>query len=219
VPKFGIDADAPLLEFTKTVIGNCIAIVHDGLKNPLPGIKAGYERLKQKYGTDTRPFAFTVTPGVGTFEDNVGLGMGFGASANGRRNGQPIASDFTAMPCPPDLPLDRRPSSAFASLHHWNMETIGHGFANAAPSDLNIGEDFPLDRLTALITDFSHSKLGSNMITITCANPATYAQAMQFPERYDLVRVRMGGWSEFFVAMFDFHQEYIRRRPYYTAAD
>jgi len=28
----------------------------------------------------------------------------------------------------------------------------------------------------------------------------------------------MGGWSEFFVAMFDFHQEYIRRRPYYTPA-
>jgi pyruvate-formate lyase len=40
---------------------------------------------------------------------------------------------------------------------------------------------------------------------------------MQYPERYDLVRVRMGGWSEFFVAMFDFHQEYIRRRPYYAA--
>ena len=33
-----------------------------------------------------------------------------------------------------------------------------------------------------------------------------------------LLRVRMGGWSEFFVAMFDFHQEYIRRRPYYTPA-
>jgi len=219
VPKFGINADAPLLELAKAVIGNCIAIVHDGLEKPLPGIKAGYERLKQKYGTDTRPFAFTITPGVGTFEDNVGLGMGFGASANGRRNGQPIASDFTAMPCPPDLPLDRRPSNAFASLHHWNTEAIGHGFANAAPSDLNIGEDFPLDRLTALISDFSHGRLGSNMITITCADPTTYAQAMQFPERYDLVRVRMGGWSEFFVAMFDFHQEYIRRRPYYTAAD
>jgi pyruvate-formate lyase len=26
----------------------------------------------------------------------------------------------------------------------------------------------------------------------------------------------MGGWSEFFVAMFDFHQQYIQRRPYYT---
>jgi len=217
-PKFGINADAGLLEMAKAVIGTCIEIVHDGLNHPLPGIKAGYDRLKSKYGTDTRPFAFTVTPGVGTFEDNVGLGMGFGASANGRRNGQPIAADFSATPCPPDLPLDPRASNAFSSLRHWNIEEINHGLANAAPSDLNIGEDFPLDRLVALISDFSHGRLGSNMITITCADPQTYAQAAQFPERYDLLRVRMGGWSEFFVAMFDFHQEYIRRRPYYTPA-
>jgi Dyp-type peroxidase family len=218
VPKFGVNADQPLRDLAKAVIGTCIAIVHDGLKQPLPGIKAGYDALKQKYGTDARPFAFTVTPGVGTFEDNVGLGMGFGASANGRRNGQPVAADFTAMPWPPDLPLNPQRSNAFSSLRDWNTEEIGHGFANAAPSDLNIGEDFPLDRLTALISDFSHGKLGSNMVTITCADPQTYAEAAQFPERYDLVRVRMGGWSEFFVAMFDFHQEYIRRRPYYTSA-
>jgi Dyp-type peroxidase family len=218
VPKFGINADQGLLELAKAVIGTCIAIVHDSLRQPLPGIKAKYDKLKQKYGTAARPFAFTVTPGVGTFEDNVGLGMGFGASANGRRNGQPVGADFTAMPWPSDLPLSPHPSNAFTSLRNWNMPEISHGFANAAPSDLNIGEDFPLDRLTALISDFSHSKLGSNMITITCADPATYAQAMQYPERYDLVRVRMGGWSEFFVAMFDFHPEYIRRRPYYAPA-
>ncbi len=216
VPKFGVNADAALLDLTKAVIGTCITIVHDSLREPLPGIKAGYEKLKRKYGTPTRPFAFTVTPGVGTFEDNVGLGMGFGASANGRRNGQPVGADFTAMPWPSDLPLNAQSSDAFTSLRNWNMKEISHGFANAAPSDLNIGEDFPLDRLTTLISDFSHSKLGSNMITITCADPKTYAQAMQYPERYDLVRVRMGGWSEFFVAMFDFHQEYIRRRPYYA---
>jgi pyruvate-formate lyase len=88
--------------------------------------------------------------------------------------------------------------------------------ANAGPSDLNIAEDFPLAKLTELICDFSHSKLGSNMITITCADPATYEQAAEFPERYDLLRVRMGGWSEFFIAMFDFHQQYIQRRPYFT---
>jgi pyruvate-formate lyase len=73
-----------------------------------------------------------------------------------------------------------------------------------------------LDKLTELISEFSHSNVGSNMITITCADPSTYEQAAQLPERYDLLRVRMGGWSEFFVAMFDFHQQYIQRRPYYT---
>lgn len=43
---------------------------------------------------------------------------------------------------------------------------------------------------------------GSNLLTITCADPETFAGATADPEKYDLLRVRMGGWSEFFVAMF-----------------
>jgi Dyp-type peroxidase family len=215
-PKFGTGADPAIVEFAKEVIGKCVATIHDCFNNPLPNAKQNYDNLKKKYGTPKRPFAFTITPGVGTFEDNVGLGMGFGASADGRLSGQPIAADGTAMPWPDDLPLNTQTTNAFVSLKDWNIEPISHGIANAAPSDLNISEDFPLDKLTQLIHDFSHSKLGSNMITITCADTSTYDQAAQFPERYDLVRVRMGGWSEFFVAMFDFHQNYIMRRPYYT---
>jgi pyruvate-formate lyase len=216
VPKFGTGQDPAIVDFAKEFVAKCVQIIHDSFNNPLPNIKQNYENLKKKYGTPKRPFAFTITPGVGTFEDNVGLGMGFGASADGRLNGQPIGADGTAMPWPPDLPLNPQTSNAFVSLKDWNIEPIGHGIANCAPSDLNISEDFPLDKLTQLIHDFSHSKLGSNMITITCADTSTYEQAAQFPERYDLVRVRMGGWSEFFVAMFDFHQDYIMRRPYYT---
>lgn len=216
LPKFGIDSEPALVELARTVVGRCVKIVHESLDNPLPGIAEGYARIKQKYGSPSRPFEFTVTPGVGTFEDNVGLGMGFGASANGRRSGQPIGADFTAMPLPPDLPFEPRTADAFVALKDWNMEPITHGLANAAPSDLNIREDFPPEDLEALIRSFAHGELGSNMITITCADPSTFEQAAQFPERYDLVRARTGGWSEFFVAMFDFHQEYIRRRPYYA---
>lgn len=110
----------------------------------------------------------------------------------------------------------RRTSNAFVSLRDRNIEPVRVGLANALPSDINIGQDFPLDKLTELIHDFARGDLGSNMITITCADPATFEEAALVPEQYDLIRVRMGGWSEFFIAMFDFHQEYIRRRPYYT---
>ncbi|MGE3801353.1 MAG: Dyp-type peroxidase [Candidatus Kapaibacterium sp.] len=215
LPKFGINSDPALRELADEVITTCVQIVHDTLKNPLPEIAAGYEKLKQKYGTPERPFEFTITPGIGTFEDNVGLGLGFGATANGRRNTQPIAADFTAMPQPPDLPFQARTTNAFVSLNDWNMQSIGHGLANGAPNDLNIAENFPEDKLCELIEAFAKSELGSNMMTITCADPSTYEQAMEYPERYDLVRNRTGGWSEFFIAMFDFHQEYIRRRVYY----
>jgi len=215
LPKFGVSTAPELTALADRVVSTCVQIIHDGLDSPLPAVAKGYEALKQKYGTPERPFAFTVTPGVGTFEDNVGLGLGFGASAGGRRSGQPIAADFTAAPCPSDLPLDPQASDPFQTLRDWDLKSVNFGIANGATIDLNIREDFPLDQLTELIGGFAHSQLGSNLITITCANPETYAEAMRLPERYDLVRVRMGGWSEFYVSMFDFHQEYIRRRPYY----
>ena len=36
------------------------------------------------------------------------------------------------------------------------------------------------------------------------------------PERYDLLRVRMGGWTEFYAVMFPMHQEQHQRRQYFT---
>jgi pyruvate-formate lyase len=216
LPKFGVNSTPDLVELAGTVIGRAVETIHATLARPLPVIGEGYDAIKQKYGAPSRPFAFTVTPGIGTFEDNVGLGMGFGASASGRLSGQPIAADFTATPLPADLPFVVRQSNAFVSLKDWNLPAITHGIANAAPSDLNIRETTSVEGLTELIRAFAHGEVGSNMITITCADPSTYEGAAAFPERYDLVRTRTGGWSEFFVAVFDFHQEYFRRRPYYT---
>jgi pyruvate-formate lyase len=52
-------------------------------------------------------------------------------------------------------------------------------------------------------------------MTITCANPETYKAAMRNPEKYDLLRARMGGWMDFCVAMF---QAQHQRRPFETAS-
>jgi pyruvate-formate lyase len=51
-------------------------------------------------------------------------------------------------------------------------------------------------------------------MTITCADPETYEQATKDPEKYDLLRARMGGWTEFFVTMFPAHQAQHQRRPF-----
>jgi pyruvate-formate lyase len=51
-------------------------------------------------------------------------------------------------------------------------------------------------------------------MTVTCADPATYEQATKDPEKYDLLRARMGGWTEFFVTMFPAHQAQHQRRPF-----
>lgn len=39
------------------------------------------------------------------------------------------------------------------------------------------------------------------------------AAARLDPEQYDLLRVRMGGWSEYFISMFPDHQQQHQHRP------
>jgi pyruvate-formate lyase len=192
-----------------------VKIIRDGLDQPLPSIGKAYESLKEKYHIEGRPFAFTVTPGVGTFEDNVGLGAGMGASTDGRLASEAIADDFCASPSPADQPPMTKPFEIYTSLKDWNMDSICIGISNAAPVDLNIREKFKESDLQKVIKAFADGKIGSNMLTITTANPETYEQAVAYPEKYDLVRVRQGGWSEFYMAMFPEHQNYILRRPYY----
>jgi len=72
-----------------------------------------------------------------------------------------------------------------------------------------------IDDLARLIRAFADGKGGSTC-TFTVANPDTFAAAQKDPERYNLVRVRMGGWTEFFVTLFPDHQEQHKRRPLYV---
>jgi Dyp-type peroxidase family len=167
--------------------------------------------LAKQLGTPEHPFGMQVQPGVGTFENHVEFGAMCGASADGRRAGQPMASDLSPSPSPADLPVDHQEAGFLAALRGY----IGEGtdaLWNTAPTDVNIREDFPVAELEKIIKAFG-SGVGSNLLTITCADPATFEQACQDPEKYDLVRVRVGGWSEYFVAMFPAHQQQHRRRP------
>jgi pyruvate-formate lyase len=215
LPKFGQGNSEEVVKLAEQVVGTCVDIIHDSFKSPVKEVAQAYDALKTKYDTKSAPFYFSITPGVGTFEDNVGLGLGIGASPDGRRATQPICDDFCPIPTPTDLPAtgNYRPISA---LKQWNIKPINHGIANAAPVDLNIEEDFPEDTLFKLLRDFADGKTGSNMMTISCADIETMQQAYEYPEAYDLVRTRMGGWTEFFIAMFPEHKNYIMRRPFFT---
>ena len=84
------------------------------------------------------------------------------------------------------------------------------------PNELGEYDDSP-DNMSRVIGEFARSETGSNMMTVTCASPETFEQAVKFPEAHDLVRVRMGGWSDFFIAMFPAHQQHLMRRPLFEA--
>ncbi|WP_156115457.1 MULTISPECIES: hypothetical protein [Xenorhabdus] len=86
---------------------------------------------------------------------------------------------------------------------------------NGAPTDFNITEDFPHEELVKVLEQFVRGE-SSNILTVTVANPETFAEARNHPEMYDLLRVRMGGWTNFFTSVFPDIQKQHQRRPLST---
>jgi pyruvate-formate lyase len=183
-----------------------------------------YKDLQERYANDRHPFDMLLAPGVGTFEQYVLCGLVLGASADGRRAGDAIASDLSPSP----LHRDALPSGQEqGGVRHGRIGTLVESFrsyadpsihrlGDGAPVDYNIPEDFPPGKLLAHLRDFAQGR-GGSIATFTVADPETFLGAQQRPEDFNLVRVRMGGWSEFFVSLFPEHQEQHRRRPLYVS--
>lgn len=218
LPKWatGRHDDNELRELGKWLMDHVVQIAVDTLRSPAPALRPALDRIYKTYGPE---FEFVVTPGVGTFEGYVGDGLACGASADGRRNRMPVASDMSASPSPHDLPPTAVPGDIYQALKSYSIECIELGVSNAAPVDLNIPETFSLDRLEKFIADFARGDVGGNYLTITCADLETYQRASEDAERYNLLRVRMGGWTEFYPTMFPEYQEHSQRRQYFTVKE
>jgi Dyp-type peroxidase family len=213
LPKYG-RGDHAVDRFGDEILARVAKTAVEVFTDPAEPTAAKMVDLANRYGSAEHPFGLQIQPGAGSFENYVEFGAMCGASADGRLLGQPIASDLSPAPGPVDQPVACREAPFTTALDGFS----GEGSAamwNVAPTDFNIREEFPLAALTDVIRTFA-SGAGSNLLTITCADPETFAAACQDPEKYDLLRVRMGGWSEYFVAMFPAHQQQHQRRPFST---
>ncbi len=229
LPRFGM-GHKEVDVIGEALIGGMAALSRQILANPPEPLASTLANLKKNYSTADQPWDLTLQVGMGTFEAYVGDALGSGASPDGRRNAQPFPSDFSPTPVPQDLPPIAQDPLAkgavpgtnrpiYTALSSWNVDAINHEVSNAAPVDLNVREDFPVDKIAELIREYAAGNVGSNLLTITMADPDTYEAAAAQPERYELVRVRMGGWTEFFSAMFPAHHDQHRRRPYFVPED
>ena len=130
-------------------------------------------------------------------------------------------SAWASVLSPSPSPMERDPSTARHSFSKALAGYAGSGtdkIWDGAPTDFNIDEDFPFEELVRVLRQFADGR-GSNILTVTCASPETLAAAPNRPERYDLLRVRMGGWSEFFTSMFPQSQQQHLRRPLMTESE
>lgn len=221
-PKFGF-GHAGVDELAWALINDFCDCVHEAWTSKLQ--RGKYEALQKRYASDHHPFDMLLAPGVGTFEQYVLCGLVLGASADGRRAGDAIASDLSPSPLHRDM-LPTGPGDGKDALHA-RIGTLAESFrsyadpsihrlGDGAPVDYNIPENFPPEKLAVYLKGFAEGQSGS-IATFTAADPETLLGAQQRPEDFNLVRVRMGGWSEFFVSLFPEHQEQHRRRPLYVS--
>ncbi|MFI0848900.1 pyruvate formate lyase family protein [Mesorhizobium sp. IMUNJ 23232] len=218
-PKFGFGNKA-IDEIAWKLINDFCDAVRKLRSSPVH--EEALARLKERYSTGGKLFDIMIAPGVGTFEQYILGGSFLGASADGRSAGTTIASDLS--PSPVHRHHEPVPSeggarharegnlaASFASYADSSMSRLGDG----APADYNLPENYPPERLAAKLRDFANGA-GGSIATFTVADPETLAGAVERPDEFNLVRVRMGGWTEFFVALFPDHQEQHRRRPLFV---
>ncbi|OJH42648.1 hypothetical protein BON30_05555 [Cystobacter ferrugineus] len=217
LPRYGREKNAELAAFGNRILQRVAEAGVSVFTDPAEPTAEKMVRIAQRLGTPDKPFGgFQIQPGTGTFENYVEFGATCGASADGRRLGQPLASDLSPTPSVADLPLEHQEARFLDALEGFTGPGAD-AFTSGAPTDFNIREDFPVASLEQVLHRFAQGQ-GANILTITCANPETFAGAAEDPEKYNLLRVRMGGWSEFFVAMYPAHQAQHQRRPLSDAA-
>ncbi len=136
------------------------------------------------------------SPCIATFSWIVNIGKRIGASADGRMSKEPIAANMSPVP-------SRDVSGPTAALNSYlKLDTAS--MAAGAPIDLRIslsgleGEE-GTRRIAAMIKTFI--QMGGNMMTLTITSVEELRQAMESPEKYRGLRVRMGGWSAYYTLL------------------
>ena len=134
--------------------------------------------------------------GVGTFSWYIGIGEGLGASADGRRSGEPVSSNFS-----PALGRDIEglPASilSYSKMHHGKLPAGG-------PLDLRlarrlVGGEAGTARMVALVRSLVEA--GGSMMTLTVVDTEVLRAAQREPDKYGSLRVRMGGWCAYFTML------------------
>lgn len=151
---------------------------------------------------DDRHGEMRFLPGIGTFSWYIAVGNATGASADGRFQAAPVASNFS----PSANAMIRGITGAMQSFSKMSLDVLPLG----SPLDIGMSEKYVAGeegtkRLEGIIKTFVET--GGNLMTITVADVETLRKAQQEPEKYKDLRVRMGGWSAYFTMLSKEQQE------------
>ena len=144
---------------------------------------------------------------LGTFEHYAKLGGRCGASPDGRKAETTISSNYS-----PSVGCDTNgPTAAILSCTKPDLLPYFGG----CPLDIQINAnevvgDEGVQRLSGVIRSFI--ELGGNILTVTGVSEEMLRNAQKEPEDYKGLRVRIGGYSGYFVALPEMHQDIMINR-------
>jgi formate C-acetyltransferase len=151
-----------------------------------------YTRLIR--GTPTKN-GYTVLPGIFSHGEVYTLGRDLPATANGRRDGDPIS--HSADPDPGFLPGGGTAPTAKANA----VAAVQSGYGNSTP--LQIDLDAGLAREVGgveLIKAYlkAHNEMGGTLVNINVVSKEKLLEAHEDPDKYPDLVVRVTGYSAFF---------------------
>jgi pyruvate formate-lyase/glycerol dehydratase family glycyl radical enzyme len=141
--------------------------------------------------------------GAGTFERYILLGKRVGATPDGRREGDSIATN-----CGPSIGSDQEGLSAL--IKSFTKIDLTE-FPAGSPLNIKVGHNFAqgeegAQRIVSLLKAFL--SLGGNMLTIMVQDTETLRRAQREPEKYRGLKVTVGGFQAYFTLLSPEHQEY-----------
>jgi formate C-acetyltransferase len=136
------------------------------------------------------------SPCIGTFSWVISIGKNIGASADGRKSKEPIAANMSPVPGA-DI------SGITAAINSY-LKLQTDAMPAGAPIDLRLNKHGlegaeGTNRIAALIKTFIQQQ--GNMMTLTITDAEELRKAIAEPKKYRSLRVRMGGWSAYFVLL------------------
>jgi formate C-acetyltransferase len=147
------------------------------------------ERVREySYGVKNKKLKFP--PGLGTFGRYIGLGALIGATADGRFNGQPFGSNAS----PSVGRAENGQSAAVNSYCKLPLVDLPCG----APLDIAMENRANLlSQLEAFIKSFIQRR--GQLISVSVNDCEKLRAARKEPEKYRDLKIRVGGWQEYFI--------------------
>ena len=134
-----------------------------------------------------------------------------GASADGRRKGEPFGTNFSASLCA----KIKGPVSVIKSFSKQDFENAINGgpLTLEFASSMFEGED-SIKKVATLVK--TYITLGGHQLQLNAVNTDKLLDAQKNPDKYRQLVVRIWGWSAYFVELDKEYQDHVLRRQQYT---